>query len=64
MLVVMAELLGYLGPVGALLGIYGSVIAILQCILKPSAIPMDVEEGVHAVADHPSYHLVDTVEPC
>ena len=64
MLVVMAELLGYLGPIGTLLGIYCSIIAFLKRILKPTAVPVDIKEGIHAVADHPSYHLVDTVEPC
>ncbi len=63
MLVVVLELAGYLGPVVVLLLVNLLAVGVLYVVLKPAAVPVYVDDGIHVLGHDPAYDFVHAGEP-
>ena len=63
MLVVALELSGNLGPVVVLLLVNLLAVGVLYVVLKPAAVPVYVDDGIHAFGHDPAHYFVHAGEP-
>ena len=64
MLVVVVEACGDLSPVVALFFVDIGVPSVFAGVFKPAAVPVYVEDGIHAVGHNVAHYFIHAVEPC
>ena len=63
MLVVILEVVGDLRPVGLLLGVNRCLVGVQRVFFQPAAVPVTVDDDVHAIVDGVIDHFLNTCQP-
>ena len=63
-LVISIQFIGNLCPDSFLLGIYFAAVTMGDTLFKPTAIPMDIDNGIHIIGYTVAHHFAHPVEPC